>query len=243
MAGLGRKVFTAGDVLTASDVQNYMMDQSVMYFAGTAARSSAIATPTTGMTSYIGVTGTATIPQIETYTGSSWQTPYGITQIANVSVSAVNSIVLSNVFTSTYTNYVVYVGITTTVGSGNVALTGTIAGTNTGPWTTVGWTMGVSAGTGSSSNLGTGNQGVSSAPIANFPASGQGGFYINFQQPQLANRTGVQFSGAVADSGSGLTSLQGAAIGYGTDQLDGFKLTYGGTSFTGTIRVYGLRNS
>ena len=49
MAGLGRKVFTAGDVLTASDMQSYVMDQTVMVFAGTAARSSAIATPTEGM--------------------------------------------------------------------------------------------------------------------------------------------------------------------------------------------------
>jgi hypothetical protein len=53
MAGLGRKIFTAGDVLTASDVQNYLMDQTVMNFAGTAARSSAIATPTEGMVTYL----------------------------------------------------------------------------------------------------------------------------------------------------------------------------------------------
>ncbi len=44
----GRKVFTAGEVLTASDVNDYLMDQSVMVFAGTAARSSAIASPETG---------------------------------------------------------------------------------------------------------------------------------------------------------------------------------------------------
>jgi len=44
MAGLGRKVFTAGEVLTAANVNGYLMDQTVMVFAGTAARSSALGT-------------------------------------------------------------------------------------------------------------------------------------------------------------------------------------------------------
>ena len=67
MAGLGRKVFTAGDVLTASDVQNYLMDQTVMVFAGTAARSSAIATPTEGM-----LATRTDLDQIDYYNGSAW---------------------------------------------------------------------------------------------------------------------------------------------------------------------------
>ena len=49
----GRKVFVPATVLTATDVNDYLMDQSVMVFAGTAARSSAIGTPTAGMVSYL----------------------------------------------------------------------------------------------------------------------------------------------------------------------------------------------
>jgi len=74
MAGSGRRVFTAGDVLMASQVQDYLQDQSVMVFAGTAARSSAIATPSEGMVSV----------QIDTddltyYNGSAWTSgvPFG----------------------------------------------------------------------------------------------------------------------------------------------------------------------
>ena len=67
MAGLGRKVFTAGDVLTASDVQNYLQDQAVMVFAGTAARSSAIATPSEGMFAV-----TTNDDELDYYNGSSW---------------------------------------------------------------------------------------------------------------------------------------------------------------------------
>jgi hypothetical protein len=67
MPGLGRKVFTAGEVLTAANVQGYLMDQSVMVFAGTAARSSAIGTPSAGMVSFRS-DGTAW----EGYNGSTW---------------------------------------------------------------------------------------------------------------------------------------------------------------------------
>jgi hypothetical protein len=67
MAGSGKKTFTAGDVLTASDVNNYLMDQTVMVFAGTAARSSAIPTPSEGMFAV-----TTDNDQVDYYDGSAW---------------------------------------------------------------------------------------------------------------------------------------------------------------------------
>jgi hypothetical protein len=105
MAGQGKKTFVAGEVLLAQDVNDYLMDQSVMNFATVAARSSAIPTPTTGMVSYVGTTGTATIPQIETYTGAGWQTPYGLTLIATQTFSNAAAINMNNVFTSSFINY------------------------------------------------------------------------------------------------------------------------------------------
>lgn len=66
MAGLGRKVWSAGDTLTAADVNGYLMDQTVMVFAGTAARASAIPTPSAGMVAYSTATG------LQLYNGSSW---------------------------------------------------------------------------------------------------------------------------------------------------------------------------
>ena len=58
MAGLGYKVFTAGEVLTAANLQGYAVDQAVMVFADSAARSSAIGTPSQGMVSYLQDTST-----------------------------------------------------------------------------------------------------------------------------------------------------------------------------------------
>jgi hypothetical protein len=53
-----RQVFDAGEVLSATDVNNFLMNQMVMTFAGTAARGSAIASPTEGMLTYLEDTNT-----------------------------------------------------------------------------------------------------------------------------------------------------------------------------------------
>ena len=53
MAGLGRKTFTAGEVLTAVNVQGYLMDQTVMVFANASARNTAIPSPSDGMFAYL----------------------------------------------------------------------------------------------------------------------------------------------------------------------------------------------
>ena len=67
MAGLGYKQFAVGEVLTASDVNGYLMDQSVMVFADSGARGSAIGTATEGMLTYLLDTDT-----LEFYNGSAW---------------------------------------------------------------------------------------------------------------------------------------------------------------------------
>jgi hypothetical protein len=48
-----KKTFTAGEVLSASDVNTFLMDQSVMTFADSTARGSAIGTATEGMLTYL----------------------------------------------------------------------------------------------------------------------------------------------------------------------------------------------
>jgi hypothetical protein len=75
MAGLGRKEWSPGDTLTASDVNGYLMDQAVMVFAGTAARASAIPTPSAGMVAY------STATSLQVYNGTAWvdlSTGYGV---------------------------------------------------------------------------------------------------------------------------------------------------------------------
>lgn len=68
MAGLGYKTFTAGEVLTAANLQGYAVDQSVMVFDDSTARTSALGTLVTeGMISYLKDTDA-----IEKYDGTAW---------------------------------------------------------------------------------------------------------------------------------------------------------------------------
>lgn len=69
--GSGFKSFTAGSVLTASDVNNYLMEQGVMYFATTTARDTAITSPEDGMVAYIGSNDVN--EGLWTYNGTAWR--------------------------------------------------------------------------------------------------------------------------------------------------------------------------
>jgi hypothetical protein len=62
-----RKTFTAGEVLAAADVNTFLMDQSVMTFADSAARGSAIGTATEGMVTYLEDTD-----GLELWNGTAW---------------------------------------------------------------------------------------------------------------------------------------------------------------------------
>jgi hypothetical protein len=69
----GRKTFVTNTVLTAADVQDYLMDQSVMVFSDSTTRGSAIPSPTEGMVSYL--TGT---DSLEAYNGTNWTSAAGV---------------------------------------------------------------------------------------------------------------------------------------------------------------------
>jgi hypothetical protein len=62
-----RKVFVAGDPLTAAQVNTNLMDQSVMRFASAAARDAAIPSPSEGMMAYLDDQNWLML-----YTGSAW---------------------------------------------------------------------------------------------------------------------------------------------------------------------------
>jgi hypothetical protein len=72
MAGAGAKLFTSGAVLTAAQVNTFLMDQAVMVFASTAARDAAFGgagepTLSEGMICYI-----SDANSLLYYTGTAW---------------------------------------------------------------------------------------------------------------------------------------------------------------------------
>lgn len=67
MAGAGFKTFVDGDIFTASEANTYLMQQTVMVFATTTARDSAITAPSEGMFAF-----TKDADKLWYYDGSSW---------------------------------------------------------------------------------------------------------------------------------------------------------------------------
>lgn len=65
--GDGFRVFATGEVVTAAQVNGYLMEQAVMTFASAAARTAAVATPEEGMVSYLTDTNL-----LYFYDGSAW---------------------------------------------------------------------------------------------------------------------------------------------------------------------------
>jgi hypothetical protein len=112
MAGLGKKTWNALDVLTAADVNGYLMEQTVMRFAGTAARSSALGTGVaSGMVSYRtdgtvweGYNGTSWGPLVSIDT-SSFITASSTATLTNKSIDGNQLVTVVNTVAATATTY------------------------------------------------------------------------------------------------------------------------------------------
>jgi len=77
------KVFANGYTLNASELNTYLMNQSVMVFADSTARTAALATPTEGMVTYLSDTNALTV-----YDGSAWVAVGQDTTLTNVLITA-----------------------------------------------------------------------------------------------------------------------------------------------------------
>tara|TARA_Y100000004_G_scaffold186926_1_gene239079 strand:- start:776 stop:1246 length:471 start_codon:yes stop_codon:yes gene_type:complete len=80
--GAGFKVWSTGDLVNASDFNNYIQEQVVMVFASASARNSAISSPEEGMFAYLSDTNDLTF-----YDGSSWASYIGDGDITGVTVT------------------------------------------------------------------------------------------------------------------------------------------------------------
>jgi hypothetical protein len=121
MAGLGHRAWIPGEVITADNIQQYLMDQSVQVYANSAARGSAlVGFVAEGMVSYLKDTNA-----IEKFDGSDW-----LNIVSNASPTVAGVVFGLNAATNTF--YGVSAGSATT-GSSN-----TFIGANAGKANTFG---------------------------------------------------------------------------------------------------------
>lgn len=120
--GSGFKSFTAGSVLTASDMNNYLMEQSVMTFVSAAARDAALgASAEEGMVCYLN-TGDRT-EGLYSYTNGAWVEArfpvpgFSATKNAAQTITA-NTFTVVSLATETYDHGNVFASNTFTVPTG-----------------------------------------------------------------------------------------------------------------------------
>jgi len=121
----GFKVFGVGEVLTAADVNDYLMEQSITIFANSTARDAQITSPIEGMFCYLADTNV-----LQFYSGSSWASYIGDGDITGVTITtagtsglAGGSASTSGAFASTLT-IAPNSATSATVASGDIVLIG-----------------------------------------------------------------------------------------------------------------------
>lgn len=81
--GAGFKVWSTGDLVNASDFNNYLQEQVIMSFADSSARDSQVSSPEEAMFCFLRDTNT-----LQFYDGSAWQNFIGEGDITGVTAGA-----------------------------------------------------------------------------------------------------------------------------------------------------------
>jgi len=262
---MARKVWVVNEQLASADVNSYLMDQSVMSFAGTAARGSAIPTPYEGATTYLQDTNF-----VQVHDGTSWNSlayksqvdaiptaglvpvvPTSITKtggtatvnsIGQVYFDSTTAITFNGVFTSAYKNYRIVL-------SNMVSNSGSLNGlylqlTQSATASTAGYiTAGENILSNATSNLESG-EGLSSHRFGYFAWTAYSGGSIDIFNPFEANTTT-----AVSDY-VGAHSTAGRTIYTNSSMLHNYNLAYdgfniipsGGVTLHGWLTVYGYND-
>jgi hypothetical protein len=159
----------------------------------------------------------------------------------NVSFSGSTSISVNGVFSATYRNYRLVWSVNGSTSGAYLRYrnraTSTDSITN---YTTVGALWGVSGGTGSGTNIGTGNQAVSSMIVGRIAGvTSAGGGTIDIHQPFIADYTVTNSTGGANNNNSSLESIQASGIHYLATSYNGFTIFPDAGNITGNLFIYG----
>ena len=113
----GFKVWATGDLVSAADVNDYIMEQVIMTFSNSTARDSAVSSPQEGMFCFLADSNT-----LQFYNGSSWASFIGEGDITGVTITTSSTSGLSGGATATSGAFT-----STLVISPNLATSATVA--------------------------------------------------------------------------------------------------------------------
>ena len=231
--------FVAGEVLTAAEMTQ--INTGIPVFATTTTRDNSCGGSgekvlAQGQYAYIEATNA-----LQVYSGSAWVTfGGGLAYVTQATPTAVNTISINNCFTSSYANYLLVMDLTAAVGSGlftgRMRLSGTDATTNYAAQRTIGQLATVA---GSANPSGTDDFYLASTDGTNAPYFN---LTMNMMSPALARATSCMALMGFNDGG-GTSVMQVWNYHTTATAYDGITINFSGTSFTGTIRVYGYQNS
>lgn len=229
--------FTAGQVLTAA--QQTQINTGIPVFADTTARDAAFGGTgekvlAEGQMAYIeNIAGSSAV---QYYDGAAWATLVtgGLTLIKTQTVgTAVSSVTVSDVFSSTYDNYLVQIANIDASASG-VSNFLTFGATTTGYYGSM-YIDRATTGTSTTSRTSNG----SACEIGVMDANDDSFTTVTILSPNLAKRTALS---GLSNAGQFSTWFAGNLAN--TTQYTAFTLTpSAGTITGGTIRVYGYQNS
>ena len=245
--GSGFKTFDPGDVLTASDVNNYLMEQSVMSFADSAARTSAIGTANfeEGMLSYL-----QDEDKYQTYNGTAWVDlakaagdPTGLIHIKTQTFSAVSAIKFENVFSSAYKNYRFVADFLSNDATNRSFFARYLVGSTPESGAVYGVTR-IRRDFGSTTVTGQ-NADFNDTAIVWAPAianTGRASISGDIKLPSVSTRTLIDYSGFIPDSGNFYFYVGSSNIG-ATTVFDGIEFFIGTpATFSGQISIYGYKD-
>ena len=229
----GFKVFTAGDVLTAADVNDYLMEQAVMVFDDAAARDTAIGTANfnEGMTTYNKDTA-----QLELYDGAAWVAAApgdsGLIHIETQSISGVTSASFNDVFTSAYRNYRInFSGVTALTEGISLRLRAAGTDNSSSNYQYARLFAGIQA----SVAFGTNQNTTTTSHIFQANAPDVAGAFIDVFHPAITGKT------SIISMSSGLRMEIWTTQLTVTTAYDGFTI-FTGSNITGQISVYGYKD-
>jgi len=236
-AGLGFKDFATGEVLTAADVDGYLM-QGIWVFASNAARDAAVTAPAEGNFAF-----TKDTNSLWYYDGAAWVASGGsgggLVYITSSTFSAATAVNINNCFTSSYRNYKIIVDLTTSSADDGLRFRLRVSGADN---TTSNYSFagGFYAYTGTA--LGYEKANATTSWQVTSTTNGTNTFTsLDLITPEIAEPTMFAALGSDPSNGRQYMGFFNAAT-----QFDGFSI-YGGssptTTITGQVRVYAYANS